>query len=506
LEKHFGGRALSDAQTFSGQMAILNHEIELVKESMGDWLKQSIAWWIPIMKESINWLGNMLDKMMGINQQIERSPASKYSATTQSLINQQQGLNYIATTSGAETGDQWNKLSEGAKQAVMTLHEQHVTADKAKDSLEKLNKVLVPLIESENKLGKSSNKGNDPALTWLQTLNKEQQDFLGKQETIKDSYWADKKTFEQAVQQKILTQDQYNQWVMKEGQKVGDVDAEIIKIEVDNDKAKFEKLKANMLVAVNDGKITWKQYYDWLIKEGEKFEDSGAIQAKKWEEVFKSMASESEGALTTMFDRMMQHMDSLKDAWNALWEDLKNIMIKKVAEGLASETFTNLAGMLGNDKKAALTGQKGMGVVGGAMAGAAMGNAVVPILGGVVGGILGGLGGALHLWNKGGQVGRYASGGEVDNIPAFLTEGEFVVNRQSARMFSPLLKSINGYNQGGSVSNSLTNHLGGVSITVNGASEKTNWDNIVRTQIMPGIDREMTKRGETSSLFGRRGV
>jgi len=54
----------------------------------------------------------------------------------------------------------------------------------------------------------------------------------------------------------------------------------------------------------------------------------------------------------------------------------------------------------------------------------------------------GGFLGFLGL-NKGGLVKGYAGGGGVDTMPAMLTKGEYVVNKQATSMFQPLLENIN---------------------------------------------------------------
>lgn len=70
----------------------------------------------------------------------------------------------------------------------------------------------------------------------------------------------------------------------------------------------------------------------------------------------------------------------------------------------------------------------------------------------------GGVGQAPRQYNSGGIVnGLFGGGTPSDNVPAMLTEGEFVVNRQAAAMNMDLLKSINGgkvkgYARGGYVS------------------------------------------------------
>ena len=55
----------------------------------------------------------------------------------------------------------------------------------------------------------------------------------------------------------------------------------------------------------------------------------------------------------------------------------------------------------------------------------------------------------VKLFNKGGEVKGYASGGDVsgpggtDKVPAMLTAGEYVINKRATEMYRPLLDSIN---------------------------------------------------------------
>ena len=72
--------------------------------------------------------------------------------------------------------------------------------------------------------------------------------------------------------------------------------------------------------------------------------------------------------------------------------------------------------------------------------------------------------------SRGGRVGRYSQGGFVnmggsgvrDDVPAMLTEGEFVVNAKAARQNAAILSAINtgrGYQSGGSISSLIKNRF-----------------------------------------------
>jgi TP901 family phage tail tape measure protein len=84
---------------------------------------------------------------------------------------------------------------------------------------------------------------------------------------------------------------------------------------------------------------------------------------------------------------------------------------------------------------------------------------------------------ATEQWH-GGYMKRFAGGGSVgsDNIPALLSAGEFVLNKESARRFLPQLVAMNSgaarFDSGGEVVN---NNIGDINVTVQGgdSSEQT---------------------------------
>lgn len=65
------------------------------------------------------------------------------------------------------------------------------------------------------------------------------------------------------------------------------------------------------------------------------------------------------------------------------------------------------------------------------------------------GGLFENTGTPLDFFNTGGLIKRYAVGGAVDNKLAAVTEGEFIVNRESTKRNLPLLEQINNGGNGG---------------------------------------------------------
>jgi hypothetical protein len=81
-------------------------------------------------------------------------------------------------------------------------------------------------------------------------------------------------------------------------------------------------------------------------------------------------------------------------------------------------------------------------------------------------------------FEKGGKVPKLQTGGEVsgpggvDNVPAMLTAGEYVVNKKSSQLFAPLLDKINaiGLQGGGQVpGNNMSIEGDTLNITISGA-------------------------------------
>ncbi len=182
--------------------------------------------------------------------------------------------------------------------------------------------------------------------------------------------------------------------------------------------------------------------------------------------------------------------------------DLTGLKALQLGEGFNKATgavqfFANQ--LLGGKKKGLTSRQRNSSILQGAVGGATAGASVGGGYGAVAGAFLGAGIAYYQTRQKGGLIYRAGGGGVpspakgTDTVPAMLTQGEFVVNRQSTDKFYSQLKAMNSMTyraDGGRVSNSTVT-VGDVNVSPNANSSSNGTDvkqigNQIRRDIRAG--------------------
>lgn len=183
-----------------------------------------------------------------------------------------------------------------------------------------------------------------------------------------------------------------------------------------------------------------------IVANENKIRDLTEAEIKQWDTAMKVMSDSFENEFAKNVGASLKDLNlNFNNIFESIYRGFLSMLAQMAAQAAASAVFNAI---FGESKESKVSGNKSF-------------LSQLPVIGGFLG---------LLGLNKGGFVKGYAGGGTVsgpsgiDKVPAMLTEGEYVVNRTSAKAFGPLLESMNNYGRtrmalGGSVSNSSTRNV-----------------------------------------------